>query len=261
MKLVDIQRVFYQSLYTEEVDKSLLNEIVATDKGLAAQRFAIYQNNLQENFTNALKIAYPVCFKVVGEPFFNAMVKAYIKKTPSYSPVLDCYGAEFSHFIGTYRPASSLPYLADIASLEWVWLQTFLSADQGLSNYTDFSNIDSQIVAELVFELPINATLFQSAYPILQIWEVNQPDFCGNDRVDLAQGGVKLMIWRKRWEVVLEKLSIPQWHLLTMIRQGKTLATICEGGVEKQIDIEKLLPELITRGWITGYHRFNQDIS
>jgi hypothetical protein len=42
-----------------------------------------------------------------------------VRIEPPLSPILLKYGGRFPTFIETFRPTSSLPYLADVARLEW----------------------------------------------------------------------------------------------------------------------------------------------
>lgn len=254
MNLKEIQQAFYQSLSGSEIDVNLIKEIALVGQGMPTKRFAIYRNNRNETLTNTLKNTYPVCLKLVGERFFNAMAKAYILNNASYSPTLDQYGNVYPSFIQTYEPVSALPYLADIAKLEWARMQISIGPDQNAINYAGFANINTQFATSMVFELPVNSILMQSDYPILDIWQLNQGDFCGNSRVDLSQGGVKLIIWRKDWELLMEAVSAPQWDLLTLIAQGMTLEAICQAEVGESLNIQALLPELIAKSWITGYH-------
>jgi len=66
----------------------------------------------------ALKSRFPVVEKIVGEEFFAAMTRVFVKAQPPRSPLLATYGDDFPDFIATFEPARGLPYLADVARLE-----------------------------------------------------------------------------------------------------------------------------------------------
>jgi uncharacterized protein (UPF0276 family) len=61
---------------------------------------------------------YPVCRALVGARFFQAVSTRYTLQTPSLSPDLDDYGADFARFLCGLGPAATLPYLPDVAHLE-----------------------------------------------------------------------------------------------------------------------------------------------
>jgi hypothetical protein len=76
--------------------------------------------------------------------------------------------------------------------------------------------------------LPPYMRLLQSPYPVHRIWQVNQPEWQGDDAVSLNEGGVNLLIHRVatsdsasrgntavRYELVLQPLSDEQFRALS----------------------------------------------
>ena len=93
---------------------------VAVASGLrepAAERLAVYRNTVRTNYRNALGATYAVVQRLVGAPFFNAAVDAFVSEYPSTSGDLNDYGAQVADFIEGYAPARDLPYLPDVARL------------------------------------------------------------------------------------------------------------------------------------------------
>ena len=89
------------------------------DAAAAAERMAIYRRTIRSNYRNALGATYPVVKRLVGLPFFNAVVDAYVEADPSRSGDLNVYGDTFGDFLAHYAPAAEWPYLPDVARLEW----------------------------------------------------------------------------------------------------------------------------------------------
>jgi len=92
---------------------SLLSEFVATD------RLDIYRNTILASLTKALRLCYPAVLRLVGEEFFEAAVQLFITQHPPETACLDQYGGDLPEFLRYFQPAASLPYLADVARLEW----------------------------------------------------------------------------------------------------------------------------------------------
>lgn len=88
-----------------------------------ARRFAVYRNNVVVSLVAALGETFPVCRELVGAEFFEAMARLHVRASPPDSPVLAHYGADFPAFIAAFPPAASLPYLADVARLEYARVQ------------------------------------------------------------------------------------------------------------------------------------------
>ena len=59
----------------------------------AGQRFAIHRNNVMSSLVRALEDGFPVTRLLVGEEFFRAMARDYVRAQPPRSPVLLEYGA------------------------------------------------------------------------------------------------------------------------------------------------------------------------
>jgi hypothetical protein len=92
-------------------------------------RFAVYRNNVVVSLIDALADTYPVVRQLVGEEFFRAMARVYALAHPPTSPVMAHYGEGFAEFIAGFPPAAALPYLADMARLETLYVQVYHAAD------------------------------------------------------------------------------------------------------------------------------------
>ena len=82
-------------------------------------RFTIYRNNVAASLVSAVTATFPVCVELVGEEFFSLMALEFIRAHPPTSRILAYYGGAFADYVRHFPPAASLPYLADIANLEY----------------------------------------------------------------------------------------------------------------------------------------------
>jgi hypothetical protein len=95
----------------------------------ATRRFGIYRNNVAVSLVNALSEVFPTVQNLVGEEFFRAMAHEYVRAHPPQSRLLFEYGATFPAFLDGFEPAAELPFLADVARVERLWLDSFHAAD------------------------------------------------------------------------------------------------------------------------------------
>ena len=95
----------------------------------SAERLAVYRHNLHSNWRAALADTHPVVERLVGPAFFGEAARRYAIAHPSASGDLNRFGAGFARFLGAYEHARDLPYLADVARLEWAWHECFHAAD------------------------------------------------------------------------------------------------------------------------------------
>jgi hypothetical protein len=100
--------------------------------GLMARQpgFAVYRNTCARGSVEALRSAFPTVDMLMGEDMFTEVALAYRGERPPASPVLSAYGATFADFLGRQPWIAELPYVADVARLDWLWLECFLAPDR-----------------------------------------------------------------------------------------------------------------------------------
>jgi hypothetical protein len=98
-------------------DQPIPYGIAADNAAVPARRFAVYRNNVVVGLGKALKSRFPVVEKIVGEEFFAAMARVFVKEQPPRSPLLAAYGDDFPAFIAAFEPASGLPS-QELASID-----------------------------------------------------------------------------------------------------------------------------------------------
>ncbi|GMV68809.1 MAG: hypothetical protein AMXMBFR76_12480 [Pseudomonadota bacterium] len=94
-----------------------------------AVRLAVYRNNVMVSLLGVLADTFPVTRELVGDAFFRAMGQCFVRARPPQSPVMAEYGAGFADFIAGFAPAGTLPYLPDVARLEWLRVVALHAAD------------------------------------------------------------------------------------------------------------------------------------
>jgi len=255
-ELRELQRLFYDAIATQNPSsiqqlqpQMRSTEHLSFDRGLSA-----YQGSIVGKLSRALEDIYPVCYRLVGAQFFTAMARQYICRHPSQSPDLGDYGEQLPEFIAAFEPAASLPYLPDVARLEWYWHRIFNSADQPDLDLAALGQVPQDRWPELVLKLPGNSVLMTSPYPVHRIWQVNQTDASTTETVDLNEGEVNLFLWRDQYETRIDLPNAAEWQLLQAIASDAAFGEICaQLEHNDEIDVTALLPIWVQRGWITGF--------
>jgi hypothetical protein len=94
-----------------------------------AQAFAVYRNTSARGAVEALRAAYPTVNMLLGEAMFTEVALDYRRHHRPHGPVLTDYGAGFAGFLSRQPWTGELPYLADVARLDRLWLEAFIAAD------------------------------------------------------------------------------------------------------------------------------------
>jgi hypothetical protein len=199
----------------------------------AAQRVAIYANNVQETLVCALRATFPVVERLVGERFFRAAAVRHVRGYPSTSGDVRRYGDGFAHFLDQFAPAADLPYLGDVARLEWARNTSVDAPDAAQPlDLARLARIPETRWEEISFTLDPSARLVASLYPVDRIWQVNQDDARDDARVSLDEGGTHLLLLRRAGEVAIHRLDLAEFAFLSALQRGEPLADALERGYE-----------------------------
>ncbi len=141
-----------------------------------ARRFAVYRNNVLSSLIDALAQGFPVLQQLVGEEFFRAMAKMFVRAQPPRSRILAFYGQEFPAFVEAFAPAASLPYLADLARLEMLRIQAYHAADATTLAPQDIGAAlaDEAGLGELRWVLHPSVAVLRSRHAVVSLWGAHQ---------------------------------------------------------------------------------------
>lgn len=91
--------------------------------------FAVYRNTSARGAVEALRASFPTVDALLGSDMFAEVALDFRREVLPAGPVLSDYGADFPAWLARQPWTSELPYLADVARLDWLWLESFLAAD------------------------------------------------------------------------------------------------------------------------------------
>lgn len=252
MTLHDMQSDFLHGVYTDDEQHPMLDSIAGTRNLSATEHFDIYRSSIFGGLLNSLTDIYPVCKALVGDVFFDAMALTYIRRTPSRQPDLNHYGDDFPEFISGFPPVSGLPYLPDMARLEWAWHRAYWAADHRPLDPDSIVSIPEEERGGMIFRLPPSATLLESDYPLLHIRKMAL-DETEDEFVDLdRENGVRLIIWREDMELRIAPLKNDEWQLLRLFHQGSPFQEVCTHFDETptSLPLNRLLLNVFHHGWL-----------
>jgi len=219
-----------------------------------AERFAVYRNNVAVGLIEALRAAFPVVDRLVGEAFFSAMARAHAFETPPGSPVLLAYGGDFPAFIGRFEPAASLPYLADVAALEWAWLEAYHAPEAAPLTPADLAAAPQDQLATLHLALHPSLRWLSSAHPALTLWRRHQAQ-AEPTLDDIDHAPERALVVRPEAEVQVIDLPEGAEVFLQALAAGRSLAQAAERALDAApaLDLADLMPRLFAAGAFAGW--------
>jgi hypothetical protein len=205
------------------------NSAIASPRSpLPHARFAVYRNNVAAGLANALKVRFPVTNELVGGEFFRAMAAVYAEASKPASPVLIFYGEDFPEFIAGFPPASTVPYLADMARLENLWWRAYHAPDKAPAPKESLAQIPRDRLGNLKIILHPSVGLVQSPFAIGSIWHAHR----GGKPMGTfaATHAERTLVSRPRDDVEVRILGGATFHFLHALAHGVNLVDAVEQG-------------------------------
>jgi hypothetical protein len=218
---------------------------------LPVRRFDVYRNNVLASLTGVVRARFPVVLRLLGEQFFAGMARSFVERHPPRVPVLAEYGAELPGFLETFEPVSDLPYLPDVARVEWAMHAAYHAADRESLAPAQLSLIPPESIAGARLVMHPSVSLVASPYPVVSIWETNSLD----DEVRPIgpdQEGEQALVVRPELDVRLLRVSPTTLALALSILEGADIGRAFEVASEcaPVDDISQSLAALLGAGAI-----------
>jgi hypothetical protein len=221
LSLRDFQYSFAANLFGDD-SESVIPWIRADGIDPAA-RLGIYRNNLHEGFRKTLALEYPVIRRLVGSDYFRQLARAFLASHPSTSGDLHHVGAALPSFLRQRFADSDYLYLADVATLEWAYQQCLVAEGVDPLDPLTLRNVPPQSYGMLRFTLRPAYRLVQSRFPVLRIWQANQPESAGGETIELDSGPDFLLVFRSSGGTYFRRIHEDDHRLLAAFAAGSSL--------------------------------------
>jgi len=213
-------------------------------------RLSIYRNHFLISLGEALAATYPAVKAAVGEACFSGLARRFVLANPPVAPVLAEYGAEFADFLADQAEVAGLPYLPDLARLEWAMNRAAVAADAPSVGLPELAAIaPERLTASRLAQHPAIA-LVDSAYPVSALRDA----VLAGEGFDLTGAREEcLLVYRRDGAVALRNMDAGGFALLRgMFEQGRPLGQAFEAARLSEAELASVLAMLGEIGAITG---------
>ena len=202
----------------------------------APPRMAVYRANAFGNWSAALAGAYPIVCRIVGADYFTALAHRYAHAFPSVSGDLHEYGARWANFLETREDTRDLPYLPDVARMEWLAHRAHYAVDA----------VPFDLSRPTQIRLAPACALLRSDWPLARLWEGHQP---GGDpaSVDLCAGPDRILVHRPGWRVEVCSLGEGDYRFLVTLGAGEPLGAALEAACAAD---PGFVPRIALAAWV-----------
>lgn len=217
------------------------------------RRFSVYRNNVAASLIAALCTRFPVVQQLVGVEFFQGMARIYVAQDPPRSPILLYYGDTFADFIDAFAPAAPIPYLGDVARIEWARGAAYHAADVPPVDADAFAALPLDRLDTVRVRLHPSVSVVHSLHPAFSIWRVNQdPD----DLIPVSPWSPEAaLIARPHFSVKTKAIPLATACFIQELVGGATLGEAFATGekVSAQFNGRDALTLLITEEIVVGF--------
>jgi hypothetical protein len=249
-----LKRADYDALLTGFA-ASLVDEALAPQgiTRLTRERMDIYRNNARLNRIAALTDAFPNVAQLVGTEYFGALARAYIDRTPAKSANLHDDGAELPAFIRGFAPAANLPYLSDVAEVDWLLHRAYFAADATAIDRSTLAELGSERFAAASLRFMPSVGLGRSLlWPIADILRMH----AGGPPACLGVGGQSMLIWREGFSVRWQALAQAEADTMAALMNG---TSVQEAFSSTSADATSLLAQLFGHRLVLAIEQSNED--
>ncbi len=192
-----------------------------TDNG-QSRRFNVYRNNRAVSLMENLQACYPAMHRLVGDEFFSAAARHYINEHPPASPVMAEYGESFGEFTAQLPGSAAIPYIADVARLEWACLQVYHQSNTAPISIQALTSVAPENLTEVKLHTHPTMVLIDSRWPVGSIWLSTVKQLPTPVDFDL-NNGEQVLLLRPHFDVTVNVIDQSAALFIEALRQGQSL--------------------------------------
>ncbi len=232
MDIKTLQGDFIEAIFGGEKSPAV-SHVIGDDTLTAEQRFGIYKGSVHGILTQALGTMFPVCKALVGDEFFDNMCDLFVNEYPPKTTYFAEYGSDLPTFLSTFEHVKDIPYLVDVARLEWARQTVWHANSVNVADFSALSKLNEEQQSKVVFQLAKNMHLIESEFRIDELWFAHQPDTdIKYEDIEINQA-VKLIIRKDQESLKISIMSEDEndrefWGFLHSISVGYNLERLAE---------------------------------
>jgi hypothetical protein len=209
----------------------------------AAEALGLHRNTVLHALTNALRLTFPTVDALVGDAFFDQAALAFVEERPPARACLTGYGSGFADFLARYDFAADLPYLPDVARLDFA-----VEAVGGRSVDEDGPVLE---LGETVMILDASLRVLRLAYPAAAIRDaLDDGDDEALAAIDLEPRAYAHALWRRPEGAAIRSLSRPSAAFLDALQGGASADAALAAALAETDDLSVLQSEIFAAPFV-----------
>ena len=190
------------------------------------ERMRVYAGGYLSRMHTALEEVFEATHHILGEGAFHELAEDYARQFPSQDYNLSFAGRHLPEYLKNSKRTEELPFLADLALLEWRVCEAFHAFEQSPMDPAQLSSLSPDAYERLRLFFQPSVSVVASAWPILDIWQARKvPREAVN--INLIDRPQRVLVYRRDVQVMCEPITATKGILLQGLLQGRTLGFAC----------------------------------
>ncbi|MDO9505545.1 MAG: DNA-binding domain-containing protein [Hydrogenophaga sp.] len=219
----------------------------------ASRGLMAYQANGHALAERSLLAVYPVIAQLIGAESFNALARDLWHKHPPRCGDLAQWGDALPGFLATSEQLADVPYLADVARVEWAQHRAASAADAD-TDLPSFARLSSEDPEALTLRLAPGTVLLTSAWPVVSVVTAHtagEPTLAEAGQRVRDRAGETAVVWRQGWRPCVAACPANALGLLRALQRGAAL-TEALGQATDGFDFSDWLTQAVHSGLVLG---------
>lgn len=241
LSLHELQSRFFASLAhtpgggPEHFDPLLINCVEGHGQLGAEGRINIYAEMYFARLVDVLKSDFPCVASLLGCERFHEIVSHYLARHPSTHPSLRYLGRLLPNFLKDCAETVDLPFLSELATLEWARVEVFDDLDAEPLQMEHLQHFAPDEWPVLKFQVIPACRILQCEWPVHAIWQAAEAENALSIVKDIYPEKTTLRIWRANFSIYHTKMDSSEHIALNCLLADQPFASVCAA-------LEDLLP-------------------
>jgi hypothetical protein len=252
LSLAESQTIFRQAI--AQAPEAETPSMLTAPRG-AAERFAIYRRHHRESLTRHIRGRFPTVEWLVGTPRMMDVATTFVGQTPPSAPCMAEYGLAFAEHLASSSIGQDLPYLTDLALLDWHLGDVAVAIDLPAVPISDLAQVNPDSLPDLTFRLQPGLRYLQSDWPVDDLVRVRLSERAP-EQLSFAPMPVAVEIRGARGRFSLSRLSPAALCFRATLAETAPLGDAMQGALDTEaaFDASAGLGSLFSEGLVTAFH-------
>ncbi len=185
-------------------------------------RLSVYSGGYTARMHESMTEAYEAVKKVLGRPDFWQLAQDYAAKFPSRHYNLNYAGRFLPEFLKTDERLKKIPFLEDLARLEWKIMEAFHAFDTQAVTPSEFAAVPLEDWEQAKLFFQPSVSIEKSEWPVLDIWKTRREDVELPAKVKKAPQQV--LVFRIGTEVHAKAIDAKHYAFMQALLSGERLS-------------------------------------